>query len=662
MLIRSWHPTFALFHNVWEKGAFVADLDRFARLIKGQLEEPPAFIKWKVTLKQLKQLVRLCKELNEPISVDIETGPCDQAKPWTGKDPTQAVLRTVGLGCTVGGVSHRWTYGKNKRVEVFIKQILNDSSIRKDGQNFTWFDHRVLERYGISVRNVFDTRDARRAVSSTSKLSLGYMGSIYTDYFNWKKSEGEEDKGIVFTKSKKKLGIYNAHDCVVTSRVARELRAESEWNTPRVQCLYDLHSSLARIAAEMHGNGLRVDPLMRRWMAWALKKEYFQRERLVLKAVDVPEFECTPNHLRALIFKKHATGKYAGLGRFNLADPIDSSMYVNPREMTTISVDEDALTLLLIDPSTPAELRTIIQLYWDAQEVWKRRSSNVTSKLVSRAIGPDGRLRAGWNSCGTDTGRFTCKEPSLQVIESMMRAMYQAERGWTFVGADYQQLELRVMAVIAADEVLAEALKGDVYTEEAKEYFSLPEDTTKKTIKKESRQAAKIIRLARQYGAGKKSVFQQAIKQDRKFTWEQCLNLMNAFDRRYHRTVAYWGEEHARVLSCGYSNSRILDRRRVYPSEPDRPETANYPIQGTAADIKNLALIELDKRLKKHVPSAKIVIDLHDAIYTECRKKDAKTVQRIKEDCMTAPHVIDGLQRVFPVTVGIADRWNEVKV
>ncbi len=659
-LISTWHPTFALFHSPWETGAFVTDLDRFARLLKGQLEDPPAFIRWRTTVAQIRQLKALALKLREPISVDIETGPCDMDRPWTGKDPTQAVLRTVGLGLTVGGVSHRWTH-KWVAVEYAIKLILEDAHVPKVGQNFTWFDHRVLLRHGINVRNIDDTRDARRAISATSKLSLAHMGSIYTDYIAWKENESDDEKGIIFTKSKKKLGIYNAHDCVVTSRAWKGLTQEADWATPRVQRLYAVHQSLARIAAEMHSTGLRVDHRTRKWMAWALEKEYYEKEKKVLKAVGIKGFECTPNHFRALIFKKHATGKYSHLGRFQLDDPIDKAMYVNEKEMDKISVDEDALTLLLIDPSTPAELKAIIQLYWGAQEIWKRRSTSVVSKKVSQAIGPDGKLRAGWNSAGTDTGRFTCKDPSLQVLEKLMRAMYIADKGCELVGFDYSQLELRVMQVETQDQALGAGLaKGDVYTEEAKEYFQLPASFTKKDLKPESRMAAKIIRLARQYGAGKKVVFKSAIKMDRTFTWERCIALMGAFDRRYHRTVSWWEEEHERVLKCGYSASRILDRRRVYPAVPDRPETANYPIQSTASDIKNLALIELDAYLKRHIPKAKIVIDLHDAIYVNAPKKSVKTVMNIMKEVAETPRYMNGQLHIFPANVAHAERWSDV--
>ena len=508
---------------------------------------------------------------------------------------------------------------------------------------------------------IVDIREARRALSATSPLKLSYQASIYpTDYFPWKEAEGDDEKSTVFTKSSKALGIYNAHDCVVTARVWQGIQAEPEWNTPRVQQLYEHQSGLAQVAAEMHSTGIRIDRGMRKWMAWALLEEYQEKERKFLKAVGIKGFECQPNHFRALIFQRHARKKYEHLARFNLEDPLDPSMYVDPREMETISVDEDALTLLLIDPSTPDELKALIQLYWDAQEVWKARSTFVVSKKISHAIGPDGRLRAGWNSCGTDTGRFSCKDPNVMNIEKQLRSMYCASKGGVLVGADRMQFELRIMYAVTGDEALGAGIRaGNVYVEEAKDYFDLPKHLKKADIKPDAYKSTKNIRLAKQYGAGKKKVFQMMLKQDRACTYQKSLLLGEAFERRNARTVAWWAEETERVLKCGYSETRVLQRRRVYPAEPERTDTANYPIQGSAADIKNLWMLDVHAALQKHSMKSKLIIDLHDALYTDGPKSEAATVQRIMEDTAATEYEIQGMKYVFPVECQRHFRWGD---
>lgn len=673
-LITTWHPTFALFKNPYEAGPFVIDLDRFARAIRGKLIAGPKRINIRPTAAHVNAYRRRARATGEPVATDIETRPeAGDADGFTGKDPTRCRLKAVGLGFADEGLSFIWR-DAGPALRRAVRRLLQDPRITKVFHNGDWFDLRVLRRYGVPVRNVFDTRDARRAVSSTSPLKLSHCVSVYTDFPPWKEGESDDEKGLVFTKSKRKLKIYNALDCVGTARVQRGIQLEDDWSSPRVQRLYQVHRDLARIAAEMHEVGVKVDRTQRRWLAWALLQEYTEKVEKLKKAVGRKGFECQPNHLRALIFKSCAVGKYASFGMFDLPDPIDPAMYSDEKNMEGISVDIDALTLLLISPDTPPALKQIIQLYWDATEVWKTRSTFVVSKLVKQAIGHDGRLRAGWNSCGTDTGRFSCGRPNLMNIEKIIRSMYVAEDGWELVGADYSQLELHVMYAVARDEVLGKALAaGDVYTEDARAFFGLPVHLTKckcegdctkpdEHIKPDARKAAKIIHLAKQYGAGKKKVWQQALRQDKRMDLMLSSMLCDRFDAHYAQTVAYWDAEEERVLNSDgmYSESRILHRRRYYPRAPERSETANYPVQGTASDIKNLALIDLDTKLKKYKMRTRIIIDLHDAIYCEAPKREAKVAGELLEECMSGrAHRIGDKTFRFKVDRKQAHRWSD---
>lgn len=186
-LILTWHPTFALFRNPWVQADFEADVDRFSRATRGELEPlPRAFIK--PTLKQIKAL------WNEPfITVDIETGARHPTLPWTGKDATQATLKVVGLGTPNKGYAMWWKDTKFV-VKREVSRLLWSKRILKVLQNGHWFDRRIMRRFGLKIRRMIDTRDMRRALSTTSKLSLGYMSSIYLDVPAWKEKidDGKE--------------------------------------------------------------------------------------------------------------------------------------------------------------------------------------------------------------------------------------------------------------------------------------------------------------------------------------------------------------------------------------------------------------------------------------------------------------------------------------
>lgn len=653
MLLTTWHPTYAFFRNPWEWGAFTSDLQKFKRMMDGKLDPLPKAMQ--PTVAAVRALMR------KPfVTVDIETG---QAKPgpryrYTSKNPLTARLKLLGLGCTEWGIS----IIPSIHVEAYREalKLLADPRIVKVFQNGDWYDIRNLHKHGVIIRGtIHDTRDARRALVSTSDLDLGSLATFYTDPDPWKQKESAS-KGDFYEGDIHRVRKYNVKDVVYDARAWRGITQEPEWNTPRVQRLYEVQRGIARIAAEMHTRGIPIDRERYVWMKWALFEEYREKERKFLQAVGIKGFRCNPNYLRALIYKRHAVGKHAQFGRFNLPDPELPEMYSDD-DMTTCKVDEDALIQLLIDPITPEELKELIKLYWAAEETWKRRSTFVASKLVRHAIGADWYLRPGWNSAGTDTGRFSCSEPNVMNIEKLLRWMYRAKKGRVLVGADWKQQELRMRWAITKDEVLGEALRGDVYAADVRDWFDLDydDDTIKRDYAK-PRKSCKMGHLGCQYGAGVGTVHRVGLKQDRNLSFDLTKKIHAKFRQRYFRTVEWWEEEHKRVMDTGYSETRILGRRRYYPREPPPTETSNYPIQGTAADMKNLSLLRVDARLKKEVKDAGIIIDLHDAIYVDCRSKDEKRVVGILKDEMEVEYTIEGDTYNFPTDITTGESWDEL--
>lgn len=636
-LMLALHPGTAFYGQPFEAGTFIEDVKRWGRMMRGQLGPDLLNAKANGTADDFSALDRY-----DTLAVDIETGAASSDEPWTGKDPTRARLKTIAIGTPDGGVSCMWDEADadTKRV---IKLLMLDKSIRKVFHNGPWFDLRVMARHGIPVVNWEDTRDLRRALSATSRLSLRYLGSLYCDISNWKDEEEDDSKGLAFTDNLTKLQEYNAKDTIVTARVWHRMDKE-RGDDERVNRLYQLHKDLAVLTAKMHTRGIYVHREWRQFMHHCLLQSIGEKAALLRQAVGQEDFPCTDHGMRALIYKRH---KKDGIKCFNLPDPYDKKMWTN-EFMETISVDESSLLLLIVSGGCPPELVPIIEAWWDLQGE-KKRLGYIKSELFDHALGPDGRLRPGWNSCGTDTGRFSCSEPNVMNIEQLLRHMLAPAPGKAIVHADKSQLELRVMAVVAADQMLQAALDSqDVYSFDARGWFQLPADFDVKKLKPSARKAAKIIHLGRQYGAGLKTVFGQALRQDRSFTISRTQLLMQQFDKMYYRTTRYWQEEMSRVLGQGYSESRILGRRRVYPRPPELSETVNYPIQATASDLMNLEILELDKRLAE-VPSAHIIIQLHDAVDVECNEDDVPRVEQIIDEVMDREWTFEGVTRKFGI-------------
>jgi DNA polymerase I-like protein with 3'-5' exonuclease and polymerase domains len=223
------------------------------------------------------------------------------------------------------------------------------------------------------------------------------------------------------------------------------------------------------------------------------------------------------------------------------------------------------------------------------------------------------------------------------------------------------------MAVVANDIKLQSIIKSgkDLYTMEAIEYFNLDPNTTKKTIKGELRQAAKIVRLARQYWAQEKTCFSQAIAQDRRMTITKMQGLIRLFDKTYSDTVKYWHTEKALVARQGYSEDRYHGRRRVYPRMPDDSEIVNWPVQATAAAIMNDEFVELDARLEDCSYDTGLQGQLHDAFDVECDEDDVDKVIPIILGVTDRNYVINEIDFNFGVDLKVAyhsqgDTWAAV--
>ena len=642
--IHALHPNTAFFGLPREGGTFVEDVKRWGRMIRGELGPDLMNAKANGTAEDFEKLRRRGLE-GVPLAVDIETGAANSDEPWTGLDPTRARLKTIAIGTTKWGVSVCWADAP-ATVQETIRRILACEGILKVFHNGPWFDLRVLRRYKLPVRRWEDSRDLRRALSSTSKLSLRYLGSLYCDISNWKDEEKAEDDASADEKfwasdDMEKLQVYNAKDTIVTARVWDRLRTDAG-SDERVNTLYQTHKKLSLIAANMHTRGVYVNKPWRNFMGHCVTQSIEEKKEALRALVGQEDFPCTDHSMRALIYKRHEKD---GIKCFGLPDPYDKKMYTN-EFLETISVDEGSLLQLMVGGACPPELMPIIEAYWNLQGE-KKRLGYIQSDLIDKAIGPDGCLRAGWNSCGTDTGRFSCSAPNVMNIEQLLRHMLAPKPGYAIVHADKRQLEIRVMQAVAADMMLLDAINsGDLYSAEARTYFNIPAGGK---VKKDARQSAKIIRLGRQYGAGVKTVYAQALRMDRTFTLSRTQLLVAAFDKRYYRTVQYWHEEMERVLACGYSESRLMGRRRTYPRPPELSETVNYPIQATAADMMNLELIALDERLRADCPSAHIIIQLHDAIDVECPEEDVPLVERIIDEVMDREWTICGVTRMFGI-------------
>lgn len=261
-----------------------------------------------------------------------------------------------------------------------------------------------------------------------------------------------------------------------------------------------------------------------------------------------------------------------------------------------------------------------------------------------------GRIHADWFQMGTETGRFSCREPNLQQIPPEFRECFVADGDYVFIGADYSQIELRILAFLSKDPTLSAAFKSglDVHTATAASMFHIAlEDVTK-----EQRFAAKTLNFGLSYGMGIKKLKDNLNVEARKngkpeYNIRQVQDIHSRYKRTYQTATRWLESTGERSFRDGYSQT-LYGRKRFFnrpQSNIDREEYdrqvagikrqgANTPIQGTNADITKLAMVRLHNELKDYNFRANIILQVHDEIVVLAHKSQIDPVKQVIEESM----------------------------
>lgn len=265
----------------------------------------------------------------------------------------------------------------------------------------------------------------------------------------------------------------------------------------------------------------------------------------------------------------------------------------------------------------------IVDQVLEFRELTKLKSTYTDG--LQKAIGPDGRIHTTFQMTATDTGRLSSRDPNLQNIPvrrklgAGIRRMFVAGPGNVLVDADYSQIELRLLAHISGDETMRRAfLSGeDIHTVTASQVFGLPPAAVTHAL----RSRAKAVNFGIVYGISPFS-----LGQDIGVSQAEAKRYIDTYLTKYHGVREYMQNTIAQAKDQGYV-STIFGRRRALPelrasnfnqrSFGERV-ARNMPIQGTAADIIKLAMVRVHDRLKRELPQAQLLLQVHDELIVEC--------------------------------------------
>ena len=255
---------------------------------------------------------------------------------------------------------------------------------------------------------------------------------------------------------------------------------------------------------------------------------------------------------------------------------------------------------------------------------------------LMKTIGPDGRIHTTLQNMVTATGRLSSTEPNLQNIPvrtdlgAQIRKMFIPKPGCVLVDADYSQIELRVLAHIAGDQTMRQAFQSgmDIHTVTASQVFAVPADQ----VTPLQRRHAKAVNFGIVYG-----ISEFSLAEDIGVSRWEARDYIQSYLAKYQGVGTYMKEVVDQARERGYTTT-LYGRRRYIPeltssnfnvrSAAERI-ALNSPIQGTAADLIKLAMIQVDRVLSQRFPEARLLLQVHDELIVECPEQIAEEVAAV---------------------------------
>jgi len=588
----------------------------------------------------LSQLVNRLQKA-EIIALDTET---------TSQDPMRAEL--VGISFALEPheayyipCGHRYLGAPEqlacRDVLEALKPILENPSIAKIGQNIK-YDWMVLARQGIDLRGVrFDTMVASYLLNPSKRSHS--LDQIAMDFLGHKTITYAEVVG----KGSKKAGFepvpieqaipYAAEDADITLMAYEVLQPQLE-KLGLMDLFNNVEMPLVPVLLRMEMAGIAVDtkPLQR------------------LSGSFAAQLEALEDSIHALAGEPFNIKSSQQLGRI-LFEKLGLPVQKKTKKKTGYSTDVDVLTTLADQHELPA-------LVLRHRGLAKLKSTYVDA-LMDMVHPVTGRIHTSYNQTVTATGRLSSSDPNLQNIPIRtaegreIRKAFIPRDGWQLLAADYSQVELRILAHYAQDEILINAFAEDqdIHTRTACEVF----ETSPEMVTDELRRHAKVINFGIIYGMGPFS-----LSQDLGISQAMAKTYIDNYFSHYPGVKAFIDQtiENARETK---QTSTLLGRIRLLPDIDSRNHNVrqfaertavNTPIQGTAADLIKLAMIAVDQKLREAPFRAAMLLSVHDEIVLEVPPAEIEAVSAMVAATMEG---IWELAVPLKVNLAVGDNWNE---
>ena len=695
------HPAFVMRAKRWTH-VFRNDVSRAARWFRGELSWEPPKVLYHPTSDQLRAF--LSDESVPYWTYDVETD---------GIEALTANLRCIAIGTpeSVAVVGCRsihddtmfYPEAEYERVKDVLREFFTDPTKLKAGHNSGYYDRLVVEnQLGVTPEPNIDTMLLHRLVESELPHSLAFVGSMYTDAPSWK-TDREGKKKALGGESDHELHEYCAYDVAVTAAVVPPL-----FDQVRLRKQGDVLAcdhKLQEICAGMHRVGMYVDQEKRAEFEVELFDSVNTHRAKLQDLTGRPDLNPgSVFQLRSLLFDEwRLEPPVEDKIRFTMGgDPSTSDDVLRACMTIKTLTDEqrEAIGRIRYYRKAQKMLGTyVIKLRysdaeaaggWDAEETWedieaRKERGDYKLGIVDRTTG---RMHPGYNAHVTTSGRLSSSKPiNAQNFPFKLRSMVVAAPGNVLVGADADQLELRIAAsrwrsakyLQAFDDgldphssVTAHAIFGQRFEDAAGSGHPWKTGHKFTGNAKRLRNLSKSVQYASQYWATVETVHRVITQTETDngdgTTSLPYLRLSLREVRMMHdkwmegaQFDAGWDRELMSWRADGYLAEPIMGRRRDFLDGENPNEIVNFPIQAAGASLMNMAILRLFEEVpfEKWGPGTGIVNQCHDSIVVECPEAEGPRVARLLEECMNLTHPsLPGV--TFTATADIGHAWSDV--
>ena len=589
-----------------------------------------------------KSLDKWLKILNEQsvIAVDTET---------SSLNPLEADLIGVSFSyapnkaCYIPLAHKNIKSLKKKLVLEKIKPILEDPSIKKVGQNIK-FDFIVLKQNGIEVNPIEDTMLISYTLDAGSnRHNLDTLSEIHLEHktISYKELVGTGKNKLNFSDIElDKATEYAAEDADVTLRLYNHLK--SKLNEEKLNKVYEsFEKPMVQLLSKIEFNGIKVDDLYLK----KLSKKFEDKIRKIEKeiySIAGKEFNIgSPKQLGEIIYNELKIAKLKKTKKGSLA--------TNANILEDLALTEHKFPKLIL------EWRQISKL--------KNTYSDALQDHISKKTK---RVHTSFLLAATNTGRLASSDPNLQNIPIKseegreIRKAFIADKKNILISADYNQIEMRILADIADVKELKRAFKNneDVHCLTASQVFNVPINK----VNDDLRRKAKTINFGIIYG-----ITQYGLAKQISVSNQEALDFINSYFKNFPEIKDYMSSTISICRKQGYV-SNIFGRRIHLRGINDKnfsirsfQERAaiNAPIQGSAADIVRLAMIKINKLIENDKKlQTKMLLQIHDELIFECLEKDAMYIKKTIKEAMISISNSEYHMFSIPLDVHVNSGYN----